>query len=247
MRIKFLGSGDAFGSGGRFNTCFLVDRGTSRFLIDCGASSMIAMRAFDVDPNGIGAIVISHLHGDHFGGLPFFILDAQHVSRRREPLIIAGPQGLEKRLEALMEAMFPGSWSTERKFAIEFIELAPLAATRVGAQGPRVTGYPVSHPSGATSLALRIECGDQIIAYTGDTEWVEALEPACRGADLLIAECYQYDRPVRYHMSLTTLREQLPPLGARRVILTHMSAEMLAHVAEAGGFMVASDGLELTV
>ena len=109
MRLKLLGSGDAFGSGGRFNTCFLLDRGQSSFLVDCGASGMIAIRKFGVDPNSIEAIMLSHLHADHFGGLPSFILDAQLVSRRIRLLTIAGPQGLGDRLEALMEAHFPGS------------------------------------------------------------------------------------------------------------------------------------------
>jgi ribonuclease BN (tRNA processing enzyme) len=94
MRLKFLGSGDAFGSGGRLNTCFLVNHGEAGFLIDCGASAMISIRRFGVDPNQIGVIVLSHLHADHFGGVPFFILDAQLVSRRTRPLIIAGPKGL---------------------------------------------------------------------------------------------------------------------------------------------------------
>src|ERR1700722_15513884 len=42
MQVTFLGSGDAFGSGGRFNTCFLVEAAAASFLIDCGASSLIA-------------------------------------------------------------------------------------------------------------------------------------------------------------------------------------------------------------
>ncbi len=42
MQVQFLGSGDAFGSGGRFNSCFLVTGGESRFLIECGASSPVA-------------------------------------------------------------------------------------------------------------------------------------------------------------------------------------------------------------
>src|SRR5258707_14014083 len=96
-----LGCGDAFGTGGRLNTCFLVNRRDASFLIDCGASAMISIRRFGVDPNGVDAIILSHLHVDHFGGLPSFILDAQLVSRRTRPLMIAGPKGLGARLDAL--------------------------------------------------------------------------------------------------------------------------------------------------
>src|SRR5207302_8674683 len=98
VTVRFLGCGDAFGSGGRFQTCFLVRSDTARFLIDCGASSLIAMNRFGVDPAEIDLILLSHLHGDHYGGLPFFLLDAQILRRRTRPLVIAGPPGLRKRL-----------------------------------------------------------------------------------------------------------------------------------------------------
>ena len=123
MRVRFLGSGDAFGSGGRFNTCFLVEGGAGGFLIDCGASSLIAMRKFGVDPNRIRTVFVSHLHGDHFGGLPFLLLDAQFYSRRTAPLTLVGPPGLRERLTGAMELFFPGSSSVARKFATELREI----------------------------------------------------------------------------------------------------------------------------
>ena len=65
--------------------------------------------------NDIDFVMCSHLHGDHFGGLPFFLLDAQLVSRRTQPLVIAGPPGLTERLNIIREAMFAGSTSIEPK------------------------------------------------------------------------------------------------------------------------------------
>src|SRR5690242_10684844 len=114
MKVTFLGSGDAFGSGGRFNTCFFVETGSGNFLIDCGASSLIAIRKFGVDPNTISTIFISHLHGDHFGGLPFLLLDAQFYSKREAPLTLVGPPGFRERLAQAMELFFPGSLTKQR-------------------------------------------------------------------------------------------------------------------------------------
>jgi ribonuclease BN (tRNA processing enzyme) len=247
MRIRFLGCGDAFGSGGRFNTCFLVERGPESFLIDCGASSMIAMRRFDVDPNGIGTILLSHLHGDHFGGLPFFILDAQFVSRRARPLVIAGPVGLEARIAALMEAMFPGSWETTRQFPIELVELPLGERVSPDSTGIAVTTFPAVHPSGTPSLALRIECDGATVAFTGDSEWTDALISAGRDADLLITECFCYDKKVPFHLDLATIRAKLPLIGARRTVVTHMSEDMLKQVEHLGDIEPAEDGLLVTV
>ncbi|MET0531670.1 MAG: MBL fold metallo-hydrolase [Microvirga sp.] len=119
MQLQVLGCGDAFGSGGRFHTCFHVSAGSASILIDCGASSLIAMRRFGVDPNTIQTVLISHLHGDHFGGLPFLLLDAQFVSRRTTPLTIAGPPSLSMRLQALRQTMFPGSTESDLGFPLE--------------------------------------------------------------------------------------------------------------------------------
>lgn len=94
MQFRFVGSGDAFGSGGRFNTCFHVAAERTRFLLDCGASSLVALKRGGIDRNAIDLILLTHFHADHFGGVPFFVLDAQLVARRTRPLTIAGPPGL---------------------------------------------------------------------------------------------------------------------------------------------------------
>src|SRR5687768_15151716 len=122
VSVRFLGSGDAFGSGGRFQTCILLTSGDGAMLIDCGASSLIAMKRFGVDPNSVDAVLLTHLHGDHFGGLPFLILDGQ-FSRRARPLTIAGPPGVEMRVREAMEVLFPGSSRTEQRFDVRFLEL----------------------------------------------------------------------------------------------------------------------------
>ena len=118
MDVRFLGSGDTFGSGGRLHTCIHVRSEETTFLIDCGASSLIAMKRFGVDPSSIDTVLVTHLHGDHFGGIPFFVLDAQLVSRRTRPLTVAGPPGLESRVHDTMEALFPGSSQAQRRFEL---------------------------------------------------------------------------------------------------------------------------------
>lgn len=244
MKFRVLGCGDAFGSGGRFNTCFLVETSRSAFLIDCGASSLVAMRRFGVDPNAVSSVFISHLHGDHFGGLPFLILDAQFVSHRQRPLTLVGPPGIRSRFEALSEVMFPGSTTSRREFELEFVEIGAETATTI--DGVRVTPFEVSHPSGAPSYSLRFEADGKIICFSGDTEWVDALERAAHNADLFIAESYTFDKPVPYHTAWTTLREHLPATGAKRVLLTHMSSDML-ETASVAGVERAEDGMVIEI
>jgi ribonuclease BN (tRNA processing enzyme) len=91
--------------------------------------------------------------------------------------------------------------------------------------------------------------GRSVLAYSGDTEWTDALLPIADGADLLIIECYEYARVVTGHISWSILKTKLPDLRARRVMITHMNPSMLAQVEEAKGLgvLIAEDGLALDV
>jgi ribonuclease BN (tRNA processing enzyme) len=243
VKLTFLGSGDAFGTGGRFNTCFHVQTGEgAAFLIDCGASSLVAMRARGVEPNGVGTIFLTHLHGDHFGGVPFLILDAQFSSRRQAPLTVCGPQGLAGRLREAQEALFPGSSRTPPRFPLELVEIAAGEARRVN--GVEVRAFAAEHFSGTPSLSLRLTAQGRTIAYSGDTAFNETLVDAARGADLFICEAYFRGRKVSGHMDVDELLPRLVDIGAGRVVLTHMGADMLAQPAPAGTIK-AHDGLEL--
>jgi ribonuclease BN (tRNA processing enzyme) len=247
MRLTIVGSGDAFGSGGRFNTCFHVATRDRAVLIDCGASTMVALRARAIDPNSIDAIILTHLHGDHFGGIPFLLLDAQYMSRRDRPLTIAGPLGTRERIIAIMEAAFPSSPDTKWRFPWSVIEIAAGEPTDI--LGFTVTSADVIHYSGTPSTALRLTEGQTTLAYSGDTEWTDALLPIAAGADLFIVECFDYARDLSGHLNWTTVRERLSDFSARRVMVTHMNPSVLARLDEvrAAGLLVAEDGLVLEV
>lgn len=143
-----------------------------------------------------------------------------------------------------MEAHFPGSSKVERKFKVQLIEFLPEAVTPIVA-GVTAIAYTVDHPSCTPSLALRIECDGKVLAYTGDTEWVDALIEVGHEADLLVAECYTYDRKIRFHLDYATLRKKLPLIGAKRVVLTHMSTDMIARAATIEECEAACDGFEI--
>lgn len=228
--LRFLGSGDAFGSGGRFQTCLYLEGPAGALLVDCGASSLIAIKRAGLDPSEIGWVLLTHLHGDHFGGVPFLILDGQ-FSRRERPLLLAGPPGVQERVEAALEVLFPGSSGVSRRFPLTFLELAEGAAQPVGPV--RVTAFPVEHPSGAPAYALRVEYAERVLAYSGDTAWTERLVEVARGADLFVCEAYTFEKSVPYHVSYRTLREQRGRLDCRRLIVTHMGPEMLRRAEEA--------------
>jgi ribonuclease BN (tRNA processing enzyme) len=230
VRVRFVGSGDSFGSGGRLQTCILVEAPATRFLLDCGASSLVGMRAQGIDPNAIDVVLLTHFHGDHCAGVPFLLLDAMLGAKRARPLVVAGPPGTPGRLAEMREVLFPGSARMTPKFALEFVELEPGRENAV--RDLAVTPFPALHTPETAPTMLRVAAAGRIVTYTGDTDWTDALIPAAAGADLLVSECYFYDKPVKMHMNYATLRANRHRLDARRIVLTHMGPEMLARAAE---------------
>jgi ribonuclease BN (tRNA processing enzyme) len=241
LTVTFAGCGDAFGSGGRYQACIHLRGadGSGPVLLDCGATSLSALKRLGLDPGEIAAVFVSHLHGDHFGGLPFLILDGQ-FSRRTEPLIVAGPPGIARRVADAMECMFPGSSTTPRRFGIDTVELNPGSASTVS--GVTVSAWEGDHPSGAPALLLRLDLAGKTLAYTGDTAWTSKLVNAAADADLLIAEAYYRDKNIPYHLRLADLDAYRDQLTAKRIIVTHMSADMLDHQDQVS-FEPAHDGL----
>ncbi len=240
MQLRFVGCGDAFGSGGRFNTCFHVTGERVNFLIDCGASSLPALKRQGIARDDIDLILITHFHGDHFAGLPFLLLDAQ-FSRRTRPLAIAGPEGIEIRLTQLMETLFENSSKTKQRFDLRIVALRLEETSSFGAV--TVTPYPVIHgESGGPFLAYRVEAEGRVIAYSADTEWTETLVPLGHDADLFIAEAYTYDKVVKNHLSLKTLEAHLAEINPKRLILTHMSDDMLERL-DTLAYITANDGM----
>ena len=243
MRVTIVGSGDAFGSGGRCHSCYRLESGGRTLVVDFGASSILGWRNLGLDPAEIDAVVLSHLHGDHFGGLPFLLLDRQFSKRGRgRPLTIAGPPGTTGRLDSLLEACFPGSSALPWRFDWRVAEIPPGESMNL--EGFSIETAEVVHFSGGPSTALRIGAGGHLFAFSGDTEWTDALVGVARDADLMLVECYSGEHRVSGHIDWPTLRERLPDLRARRIMVTHMGPSALARLAdfEAAGLLVAADG-----
>ena len=247
IQLAVVGCGDAFGSGARLQTCFHVKSVDTQFLIDCGATALIGLHRLQIDPNAVGSIVLSHLHGDHFAGLIWYIMHAKHITGRTAPLRIIGPEGTEQRYLATAELLYPGSTGFLPEFELTFHTFYDGECFE--AEGFDVTPFEVSHPSGSLSAALRFEIGDTVLAFSGDTEWVDNLIPCAANADLFISECYGFEGSEYYHMTWETLKGVLPGISAKKILLTHLNEAALAnmHLIQDERISIAEDGLVLEV
>jgi ribonuclease BN (tRNA processing enzyme) len=219
----------------------MLESDQDRVLVDCGASSLIPIKRAGIDPNEIALVLVTHLHGDHFGGLPFLILDGQFSGRSRT-LTIAGPPGVEERTNQAMEVLFHRSSGWPREYRTRFIELPESIATSIGSV--KVTPHPVVHSCGSPAYGLRVAMAGRTVAYSGDTEWTDSLLDVASGTDLFICESSTYDTPVKLHLDYHTLIEHRQQLGCARLIVTHMGPAMLERASELE-LECAYDGLEI--
>jgi ribonuclease BN (tRNA processing enzyme) len=247
VRVSFLGSGDAFSSGGRHQAGYLVQStggDASTTLLDVGSSTLTSMKQHGVDPGAVDLVLISHLHGDHFAGLPFLFLEYIYEQPRRRPLRIAGPPGTEERVWALFRTVYKDTAAAPLPFALEFTEMPPDARVRFGPVD--VLPFRVPHQETGISLGVRVHVAGRTILYSGDTGWTEALVEHSRDADLFICECCYFETRLPFHLDYPRIAEQRARFGSRRLILTHLGREVLARRHEVE-VETARDGLVVGV
>ncbi|MEX2047561.1 MAG: MBL fold metallo-hydrolase [Chloroflexota bacterium] len=228
LRVTFIGSGNAFADGGRSHACIHVGAPGVSLLLDCGGSALPAIKR-EIDPEAIDAIAISHLHGDHFGGIPFLVIE-QHYRGRKAPLVIGGPRALPERLRTAESAFYPDFFRAA-KIGFEIREIV-LGAREAELGGALVSALPVKHVAESDPHGLRVRIGDKLVAYSGDASWSDDLPRVAKGADLFICDATYFDFDEPSHISYRTLMAHRDELDCKRIVLTHLGAETLARIGE---------------
>lgn len=244
LRVSFLGTGDAFCAAGRHHASYLVTGDGSTLLLDCGATTLASLQRGRIDATAIDLILISHLHGDHFCGLPFLFLEYIFERPRQRPLRIAGPPGTEERVYALFRAAYKELAAKPLPFALEFTEMLPDQPVTFGPV--HVEPFRVPHQEREISLGLRVGVAGRTLLYSGDTGWTDELIVRSADTDLFICECCFFDTRVPYHLDYPRIAEQRARLGTKRLILTHLGREVLARRHEVD-VELATEGLTIEV
>jgi ribonuclease BN (tRNA processing enzyme) len=240
--VTFLGTGNAFGSGGRHPVSLLLEGEGQAALLECGPATLAALKRSGRRPEAIELILVSHHHGDHFAGIPFLLLDYLHFSPGRRPLAIAGPPGTESKIEALAALLFPGMESKPRGFAVDYREMR--AGEPVGFGPLEATAFRVSHFPQGVAFGYRVRLGGRTVVYSGDTEWTEELARQSADADLFICECSSFAEKLDFHLSHRDLESRRERIHARRTLLIHAGDDVLAERARLA-FELAEEGMEV--
>ena len=223
-RLIVLGSGDAFATGGRHTTSFLLDAEREGYLIDCGVSTLVRLKQINYPISNLRGIFLSHLHGDHFGGVPFVLLSLMFESASNESFFITGPRVVKSKIEELQELMYPGTGSFVQDLGIEFIEYDQKWQRM---DDITVKALPVMHDPASSPHGLKFKWNDKMLAFSGDTQWDYNLIELASKTEIFITECNNYERNRPGHLSLNTLEENSSKLDSNRIILSHMGRDVL--------------------
>jgi ribonuclease BN (tRNA processing enzyme) len=241
VQVTFLGTGDAFSPAGLNQAAYLIQGKDTSILVDCGMTTLAAIKRYLIDSASVDAIVLSHFHGDHYGGLPSLFLDYKYIQERKRPLIVAGPPDIEERCAQLCAALYPDALRA-LPFPVHYVEMQPELLYTVGQA--QISAFPVPHTQFDLSLGLTLFLDGRKILYSGDSGWSEELFSHAQGVDLFICECTSFNAQLATHISHKRLAEAKESLAAKRIVLTHLGKEVLAHRNELK-FEIAEDGMQI--
>ena len=237
--VTCLGSGDAFFSGGRRMSGYLIKTPESALLLDCGPTVLQTFRSLGLSA-AADMIFLSHLHGGHFGGLPFLFLHYLYIEPRTQPLTIVGSPGTESRVRALYALSYTDTAAAPLPFELNFVDALP--GGEIMNRDIRIVPFPVPHQSSPPSLGCEIFAGGRKIVYSGDSGWTNELPRHTQDADIFLCECTFFDSLSDTHLDYLRIMENRDRFGAKRILLTHLGQEMLDHQHEVE-LEMASDGL----
>ncbi len=225
IEITFLGTGDAFSAGGRHQAAHFVRSPATSLLLDCAPTTLSSLKRNALPSKSIDRILLSHFHGDHFAGVPFFFLEYVYVEPRKDPFQIIGPPGVEERVMELYRAMYPDSASEQLPYPVQFIEAHP--GQPLSFDGIQIKSFQVPHMNRSVSLGYELQIENRKLVYSGDTGWTEDLLRHTQDADLFLCECTFFETRLPTHLDYPRLAVNHQRFGAERIVLTHLGREVL--------------------
>lgn len=225
MFIRFVGTGSGKTSLNRFHSSFIISNNKFNLLVDCGDSTSRALLSQNISFQNIDAVLFSHLHADHFTGLPSFLTQLK-MNKRVKPLILFAEKS---NIKFLKEFIFNSYLFLERmNFELIFFEFEMNEKTKV-AENFSFTArnnkhleeykkYDTENKLSFSSASFLFNINKKRIVYTGDV---------AGDSDLLIFENEKPEIIISEftHISLTVILNCFEKLKPEKLILTHISEE----------------------
>lgn len=222
MELRILGSDGTWPGAGGVASGYLLHHDDHTVWMDMGTGTMASLQEH-AGLRDVSAVVISHVHADHFVDLfPYFYARRYGEGGPAPRIPLFAPSGTEERIRAMLS---DSGWE-EFPEAFDLHEIEPGDDFETGPF--RVRTARMAHP--VPTLGVRYEADGAAFAYSADTGPTDALVDLARGAELLVAEATWLedgtDRPPGLHMSATEAGRHAAQAEVGRLILTHIHPEI---------------------
>ena len=215
--VHVLGSGAAYSDGDRTTTMLALEGPHGIVVVDCGGDVVQRLLAQELDPLRVTALIVTHEHADHVGGLPLMV-ERLWVAGRRTPLPVIGIAPAVAQATRLHESFDTSAWPGYAGIAPQVVPHVADALVLETADW-RITGTPGTHS--VPVMGLRCEAADgSVAAYSCDTTYDPAIVALARDADLLLHEAAG-DEP-EIHATACQAARVAVEAGARRLVLVHL-------------------------
>jgi ribonuclease BN (tRNA processing enzyme) len=220
MNITVVGCSGSFAGPESAASCYLLEGvhegRTWRVLLDLGSGALGALQRY-VDPARLDAVLVSHLHPDHYFDISgLYVMWRYHPDGPRPPIPIWGPKGVGRQSARAYGLRKEPGMSAE--FSFHEYDGRPIRLGPFTIRPSRVV-----HP--ITAYGLRVESGGGVLVYSGDTGPCQELVDLAAGADLLLSEAAfleSGDNPVDLHMTGKQAGATAAEAGVGRLLLTHI-------------------------
>ncbi|MHA1984923.1 MAG: MBL fold metallo-hydrolase [Candidatus Hodarchaeales archaeon] len=236
--LHFIGTGNAFAEGGRFNASYWLTTYNNKLvhtLIDCGPTTLAGIRKFNLPFHQLNRIFISHYHGDHFAGIPFLLLDRAYLTPlesaygSNNKFQIIGPPELEKRIINLIKAMYPSQMDTLLNLC-EFQIIKPNSSFNFPEY--KVSTFKANHSEQAIMYKFEFHNNSSFL-YTGDNEMTQEQISIFKDLDFLITECTTFESQNGNHTSYKFIVDNLEifqDLNVGEILLVHVGSEVFKNL-----------------
>jgi len=240
VKVKVLGSGNAFNQAARLNSSYIIDTDDQKILIDCGFTTPLALQQHNIAVNEIDAVLITHYHGDHFAGVSAMLLALKYVSKQAKQLVIAGPGDVKQKVLELMTVLYAGSEGVIDGLDIKYQSIGKsfkLGETVVNA-------IPMIHSDESLPHGFVLGFKSLKLGFSGDTCWHIGVEDLIKQSDAIFLECNFAGKIGKGHISVEELEvSQLIQSKKNNIYLTHLS-DISGDFALEKGYCCTKDGQE---
>ncbi len=225
--LTFLGTGNYLAPPGRYWNSFLVEAEDLTVLVEPSPTALPNLRRAGSGVDDLDVVMISHFHPDHTFGWPFLLLELAE-SQRSEPLVVAGPPGVEAFLSEMMRLGSVAGIEVEARGhpGLAFVEADP-SSTRQSAGPLGFSAIEVEHVPELSCFGYLLELGGHTLGYTGDVHPCPGLDELAGRADTLVVECAGAHAS-RSHMDVASLRSLAERFPSCRMVATHLGDDVEA-------------------